>query len=174
MTSKRVVRLALIVGALITAFLFWWIYFRETSATKLIWVNYLPALNAFLNTCTATLLVLGYRAIKNNNRLKHRNFMISATLTSALFLVSYLTYHYFQGDTKFLAVGFIRYIYFFILISHIILSIVQVPLILMTLTFAFTEKFNLHKKIAPWTFWIWLYVSITGVLVFIFLKYFNN
>lgn len=174
MSSKRVVRLSLLIGALVIAFLFWWIYFRESSSTSLTWVSYLPALNAFLNSCTAALLIFGYVSIKNNNRSKHKKLMISATITSGLFLISYLTYHYFQGDTKFLAVGFLRYIYFFILITHIVLSIIQVPLILMTLIFAFTEKLKLHRKVAPWTFWIWLYVSITGVLVFIFLKYFNS
>jgi putative membrane protein len=173
MSIKGVVKLSFALGAIVIAFLFWWIYFREVNQSTFTWTIHLPLVNAILNTITATLLCLGYLAIKNGNKEKHKKFMLAATATSACFLISYLVYHYFQGDTKFLAKGLIRYLYFFILISHILLSIVQVPLILMTLLFAFTQKFNAHKKIAPWTFWIWLYVSVTGVLVFIFLKYFN-
>ena len=100
--------------------------------------------------------------------------MFSATFTSALFLVSYITYHHFHGDTKFVAVGTIRPIYFGILISHILLSAIQVPLILSTLYLALTRKFVKHKKIARITFPIWLYVSVTGVVIFIMLSQFNH
>jgi putative membrane protein len=100
--------------------------------------------------------------------------MLLATFTSALFLVSYIAYHHFHGDSKFLAQGWIRPVYFTILISHILLSVVQVPLILTTLYLAYSKNFVKHKKIAKITFPIWLYVSVTGVLIFIILKWFNE
>ena len=161
-------------SAAVIGFLFWLIYFKtgaEVNAQG--WVSYLPATNAVFNTLTSIFLVTGYVAIKGNNIVFHKKLMLAATASSALFLVSYVTYHHFQGDTKFLATGMIRPIYFFILITHILLSIFQVPLILATLYLAFTKKFEKHKKVAKVTFPIWLYVSITGVLIFIILKFFN-
>lgn len=160
------------ISAVIFAFLVWWIYAKETASSEgLTWVASLPYLNSFLNSLTAILLCFGISAIRKGHKDLHRNIMISAGIVSALFLVSYLTYHHFQGDTKFMGTGIVRPIYFFILISHIILSMVQVPLILGTFYLAFTKKWATHKKVAKITFPIWLYVSVTGVLVFIFLKY---
>ncbi len=163
------------VSFIIFVFLFWWIYAKEAGSSEgLTWVAYLPYLNSLLNFLTAVLLCLGYSFIKSGKKEKHRITMILAGVLSALFLVSYLTYHHFQGDTKFVAQGFIRPIYFIILISHVILSMVQVPLILATFSFAFMGKWHAHKKVARITFPVWLYVSVTGVLVFFFLKYLNN
>lgn len=157
----------------IFAFLVWWIYGKETAdGSNYPWVSALPYINCALNSLTAILLCFGVSLIKKGNKTAHRNVMITAGVVSAIFLITYLTYHHFQGDTKFLGQGFVRYLYFFILISHIILSMVQVPLILGTFYLAFTKKWATHKKVARITFPIWLYVSITGVLVFIFLKSF--
>lgn len=164
-----------LISAGVIAFLFWLIYFKtgaQFDATG--WVSYLPGLNACLNAMTATLLISGYVAIKGNDLRLHKILMISATVMSACFLVSYISYHHFHGDTKFLATGPIRPIYFSILISHILLSIVQVPLILTTLYLAYVKNFARHKKFARITFPIWLYVSITGVLIFIILKWYNQ
>ncbi len=161
-------------SSLIFIFLLWWIYAKEKGdAEGLTWVSYLPYLNCGLNAITSMLLCLGIYFIKKSERLLHRNTMIAAATVSALFLVSYLTYHHFQGDTKFMGQGLVRPIYFFILISHVILSMVQVPLILATFTFAGLGKWSHHKKFAKVTFPIWLYVSITGVVIFLFLKSFN-
>lgn len=166
-----------IIGLLSTAvigFLFWLIYLKTGAAVNSAgWVSHLPAVNAFLNTLTAILLLSGYVFIKNNRRDLHTKAMLAATFTSACFLVSYIIYHHFQGDTKFMGTGLIRPIYFFILVTHILLSIVQVPLILTTLYLAAVKNFTRHKKVARVTFPIWLYVSITGVLIFIILKSFN-
>lgn len=163
------------ISLVIFAFLVWWIYGRETAdSSGLAWVSALPYLNSGLNSLTAILLCFGVAAIKKGNKILHRNIMITAGVVSALFLVSYLTYHHFQGDTKFMGTGLVRPVYFFILISHIILSMIQVPLILGTFYLAFTKKWATHKKVAKVTFPIWLYVSVTGVLVFIFLKFFNS
>lgn len=162
-----------VLSSLVFAFLFWLIYFKETATASGDWVTYLPALNAIFNTMTASLLVLGYSFIKRGKKEAHIKAMLSAVGTSALFLISYILYHYYKGDTKFLAEGMIRYIYFFILISHILLSMIQVPLIFTTLFFAFKKNYVKHKKVARWTFPVWLYVSVTGVLIYVFLKVFN-
>ncbi|AUN96733.1 DUF420 domain-containing protein [Bacteriovorax stolpii] len=173
-SDKTVFAIIGLLSAAVIGFLFWLIYFKTgASVGDNGWVSSLPAVNAFLNALTAIFLVTGYYAIKTNDRELHIRLMLAATLTSACFLVSYVTYHHFQGDTKFLAQGWIRPVYFFILITHILLSIVQVPLILTTLYLAFTKKFQKHKKVARYTFPIWLYVSVTGVLIFVILKWFN-
>lgn len=167
-----------VIGALsfiVLSFLIWLIYFKQGSMPEGgTWINSLPALNASLNTLTSLFLIIGYMLIKRNNIEWHKRFMFAATFSSALFLVGYILYHNFHGDTKFVAVGSIRKIYFAILISHILLSAVQVPLILSTLYLAMTKKFAKHKKVAKVTFPIWLYVSVTGVVVFYFLKFLNH
>ena len=163
-----------VISAAVLGFLFWLIYFKtgaDVDSTG--WVSYLPVLNAFLNALTATLLISGYVAIKWNDINLHKYLMLAATTASACFLISYITYHHYHGDTKFLGTGVIRPIYFSILISHILLSMVQVPLILTTLYLAFMKNYVRHKKIARITFPIWLYVSVTGVLIFIILRWFN-
>jgi putative membrane protein len=96
--------------------------------------------------------------------------MFAAVLVAGTFLVSYIIYHHFHGDTRFGGEGLVRPIYFFVLISHIALSMVALPLVLTTLFFAGTEQFQRHKKLARFTFPIWLYVSVTGVAVYFFLK----
>lgn len=172
-TDKKAQVVIYIVSLLVFAFLIWLIYFKPVPETRYVWVSYLPFLNAILNTVTATFLVLGFRAIKAHKKEKHKKLMLSAAISSAFFLLSYITYHHFQGDTKFQAQGLVRYAYFFILITHVLLSIVQVPLIFLTFYHAFRANWVSHKKFAKITFPIWLYVSVTGVLVFIFLRMFN-
>ncbi len=159
---------------LIIVFLFWFIYFKPEASASFSWVSSLPLVNAVLNSLCSLFLVGGYIAIKKRNIKLHIRLMSLATVVSALFLVSYLIYHHFQGDTKFIASGVIRVVYFIILISHIILSIVQVPMIFITLWNAFTNNFDRHVKWARYTFPVWLYVSVTGVLVYLFLNYLNN
>ncbi len=158
-----------ILSVAIAAFLVWLIYFKGRVAGPS-WIGSLPAANAIFNSLSAICLVLGYVNIRRGNRLVHMRFMVSATTFSALFLVSYITYHYFHGDTKFAGHGWIRPAYFFILISHITLSMIALPLILGTLWYALRSQFRFHRKIARWTFPIWLYVSVTGVVVFLVLR----
>ena len=174
-SEKTVFSIIGLLSAAVIGFLFWLIYFKTGSDVNSSgWVSNLPALNAILNAITATLLVTGYVLIKKNHRNLHKIAMLAATFTSICFFVSYVAYHHFQGDTKFMGVGLIRPIYFFVLITHILLSIVQVPLILTTLYLAAVKNFTRHKKVARVTFPIWLYVSVTGVLIFIILKSFNQ
>ncbi len=129
----------------------------------------LPTINAILNGTSAVLLTVGHHFIKRNKMKAHKRCMISAFGTSTLFLISYLTYHYFHGTTSFIGQGWIRPIYFTILISHTGLAISVLPLALITLFRGLKGKFDRHVKIARWTFPIWLYVSITGVIVYLML-----
>ena len=116
---------------------------------------------------------MGYLAIRRGRWKHHRNLMLGAFAFSSAFLVSYIIYHYFHGDSRFLGTGAIRGFYFAILISHIVLSVVALPLILVTFGLSLTRRFAVHKKWARWTFPIWTYVSVTGVLVFLLLKKFG-
>jgi putative membrane protein len=134
------------------------------------WVSWLPALNAFLNATSAVFLVLAYRAIRRRDVATHARRMLGALGASTLFLVSYIVYHSVHGDTKFTGVGAVRPIYFFILVTHIVLSAAVLPLIFFSLFFSLSARFPRHKAIARYTLPIWLYVSVTGVLVFALLR----
>ena len=167
--ARKPLPVILVLSAAIAAFLVWLIYFKGRIAGPS-WIVYLPGANAFFNSLSALCLILGYLNIRRGNRLVHMRFMVSATVFSALFLVSYITYHYFHGDTKFPGHGWIRPTYFFILITHITLSMTALPLILATLWYALRTQFRFHRKVARWTFPIWLYVSVTGVIVYFVLR----
>lgn len=130
-------------------------------------LTFLPPIYAFINGITAILLILGIYAIKNGNKKTHQNLMQSAIACSVLFLVMYVAYHMTSDSTPFGGVGVIRSVYFFILISHIVLSIAVIPLVLITYVKALAERFDKHKKIAKITFPIWLYVAVTGVIVYL-------
>lgn len=130
----------------------------------------LPALNASLNFSTAILLCVGHYFIRREQVRSHRLCMITAFVLSSLFLISYVTYHSMAAETHFGGEGIIRPVYFFILITHIILAAVIVPLVLITLTRALRGRFEQHKRIARWTFPLWLYVAVTGVIVYLMLR----
>jgi len=132
----------------------------------LISVAELPSLNAALNSLSAVFLFAGFLFIKFANRDAHRTCMLAAFACSMLFLISYLVYHYHVGSVAFKGQGWIRPVYFAILISHTILAAAIVPLVLITLRRALRENFAAHRRIARWTFPIWLYVSVTGVVVY--------
>lgn len=127
------------------------------------------ALNASLNGTSALLLACGYVAIRMGKRKVHKAFMISAFGVSTAFLISYLIYHYRVGHVVFQGRGWIRPVYFALLLSHSVLAVVIVPLILITLRRAWMEKFDKHRTIARWTLPLWFYVSITGVIVYLLL-----
>ena len=132
-------------------------------------IPYLPHLNACLNGTSAVLLFSGYRFIRARNVVAHRACQIAALIVSLLFLASYLTYHYYHGATRFQGTGLARPIYFTILISHTILAIVIVPLVSLTFYRAVRQDFLRHRRIARITLPLWLYVSITGVIVYLML-----
>jgi uncharacterized membrane protein YozB (DUF420 family) len=129
-------------------------------------VTALPSLNALLNATSAVLLVAGYVCIRRRKVTGHKTCMLSAFATSSLFLVSYLILRYYTGMTRFTGQGWIRPVYFTILTSHTVLAAGIVPLALITLTRALRGRFDRHARIARWTLPLWLYVSVTGVLVY--------
>jgi uncharacterized membrane protein YozB (DUF420 family) len=133
------------------------------------YISFLPHLNAVLNTTSALLLLLGFTLIRLGRVRAHRNCQVTAVLTSTLFLISYLTYHYHHGSTRFAGQGIARPLYFSILITHTILAVVIVPLIVVTLYRAARGDFVRHRRIARWTLPLWLYVSVTGVIVYLML-----
>ena len=129
-------------------------------------VTFLPKLHAMLNSLTAIALVLGFTFIKKGNIRYHRFAMVTAIVLSAFFLISYVTYHYQAPPTRFGGEGTIRGIYYFVLLTHIVLAAVIVPLVLLSVYFAISDQFDRHRRIARWTLPIWLYVAITGVVVY--------
>ena len=133
------------------------------------YISALPHFNALLNTTSALLLITGWRFIRAGRIEAHRNCQVTALCTSTLFLISYLTYHYYHGATKFTGQGIVRPLYFAILLTHTILAVVIVPLILVTFYRALRRDFIRHRRIARWTLPLWLYVSVTGVIVYLML-----
>ncbi len=132
-------------------------------------VTDLPALNATLNFTSGILIAIGVYFIRRKKIRAHRACMLSALSVSALFLTSYLVYHYQVGSVRFAQEGWIRTLYLSILFSHIVLAVVIVPMVLRTIYLAFKERFDKHMGIARWTFPIWMYVSVTGVVVYVML-----
>jgi uncharacterized membrane protein YozB (DUF420 family) len=129
-------------------------------------VSDLPALNATLNATSALLLLIGYVLIKRQQREAHEKVMLAALASSTLFLISYVVYHLQVGSVRFTLTGPIRAVYFFILITHVVLAIVIVPLVIATSLRAFRRRFEAHRRIARVTLPLWGYVSVTGVLVY--------
>ena len=129
----------------------------------------LPTLNATLNATAAVLLLFGYREIRRGRMARHRAAMLSACAASTLFLISYVIYHANTGSRPFAGQGPIRVVYFVILITHVVLAAAILPLALVTLTRALRQRFDRHAALARWTLPIWLYVSVTGVIVYLML-----
>lgn len=132
-------------------------------------VDFLPVVNATLNGVAAVLLLSGYIAIKRGQRELHRDLMVSALAVSTAFLVCYLFYHYHAGSKRFPDLGWIKTLYLVLLVPHIILAAAMVPMILKTFWHAWREEWDHHRKIARVTFPIWIYVSVTGVLIYFML-----
>lgn len=138
-------------------------------------LSFLPPIYATINGITAVLLILAVRAIKNGNRPLHEKLMTSAIACSVIFLVMYVAYHMTSESTKFGGEGVIRYVYFFILLTHIALSVIIIPLVLFTYVRALSQQFDRHKKLARITFPLWLYVAVTGVVVYLMISpYYAN
>jgi putative membrane protein len=158
-----------ILSAVALGFIAWILMIRKGGAGG-VDLRFLPAVNASLNAVAALLLTAGWIAIRNKAARAHKFFMTSAFATSSLFLVSYLVYHYAHGDTKFTGQGPIRAVYFFTLITHIVLSMGVVPMALAAFWFAWKKEFQKHRKVTRWLAPIWLYVSVTGVAIFFMLR----
>lgn len=133
-------------------------------------VHIFALINAVINSMVSLLLIAGFIAVKNKNFVAHKKIMLAAIMLSVAFLISYIAHHLLSGDTKFGGVGNIRYFYFFILITHIFLAAIILPFILFTAYRALTGEYAKHKKIARFAFPLWLYVSITGVIVYLMIS----
>ena len=129
----------------------------------------LPALNACLNTAAAVLLLAGYVCIRRKAVTAHKVLMLAALGVSAAFLTSYLIYHFYRGSTKYGGHGLARTVYFVILLSHTILAVLNVPLVVMTVTRALRRQFDRHRRIARWTLHVWMYFSVNGGVVYVLL-----
>ena len=132
-------------------------------------VENLPTLNAILNATSAIFLAAGFLFIRRKNIKAHRLSMLAALISSTLFLTSYLIYHYLAGSTRFQGPGWARMLYLVILIPHTILAAIMVPFILVVVLRAFRNQFEKHRRLARWTLPVWLYVSVTGVIIYLML-----
>ncbi len=166
-TPPSIIAAILAISVVASLFLFWLVYFHapaDTNHTKLL---FLPSLNAVFNGLSAIALLVGFAYVKGKKIKQHRAAMFVAFIFSTLFLVSYIANHALHGEYRLpiAHVGLLWNFYFYMLISHITLSVVALPLILITFFFSLSGRFPQHRSIARWTFPIWLYVSVTGVLV---------
>ena len=160
----------LVISAAATLFLFWLIYVHPAYNAAGDRFAFLPALNAILNGLSATALLVGFTFVRSRRIAAHRRSMITAFVFSSLFLVSYILHHAMHGDVKYPLHAAFRTFYLCLLSSHILLAIVALPLVLVTFFFSLTGRIPQHRKIARWTFPLWLYVSVTGVITYVMLR----
>ena len=167
-TPLNVIATIIGISASASAFLFWLVYYHQPSDAAQTHLLFLPALNAGLNLLCTIALLIGFRHIWNGRVVQHRNAMFTAFLFSTLFLVSYITNHAMHGDAKFpMGHPVARFIYLWILlVPHILASMVALPMILITFFFSLTGRIPWHRRIARYTFPLWLYVSVSGVIVY--------
>jgi putative membrane protein len=168
--TRSAIAAILAVSAAATVFLFWLIYVHPAADSASARFAFLPALNALLNGLSAVALLIGYTFIRARRIPAHRAAMMTAFGFSTLFLVSYILHHALHGDVRYPAYAALRSVYLPLLASHIILAVVALPLILVTFFFSLSGRFPQHRKIARWTFPLWLYVSITGVITWAMLR----
>jgi putative membrane protein len=159
----------LAVSVVASLFLFWLIYVHPASATSTQY-SFLPALNALLNGLSAIALLIGFTFIRSRNIRAHRASMMTAFAFSTLFLVSYIAHHALHGDVRYPVHAAFRGVYLPLLASHIILAVFALPMILVTFFFSLSGRIPQHRRIARWTFPIWLYVSVTGVITYVMLR----
>ena len=159
----------LAISAAATIFLFWLIYVHPAAAASTQYA-FLPALNAVFNGLAATALLIGYTFIRAGRIRQHRAAMITAFVFSTLFLVGYIAHHALHGDIRYPVHAALRSVYLPILASHIILATLTLPLVLVTFFFSLSGRIPQHRKIARWTFPLWLYVSVTGVVAYVMLR----
>lgn len=183
-TNKRYLTIILAVSVLIPIVVALLLFVPQTGKLGSFDVSSFPHINALLNTLTALALIFGYFAVKSGNRELHKKLMLAAFVFSAVFLVLYVLFH-FQGDPTYYGdlnndnvvspdekaeAGILRSIYLFILLTHIVLAIFVVPLALTAIFFGLTRQYERHKKIVRWTFPIWTYVAVTGVLIYLMIS----
>jgi putative membrane protein len=167
--TRSAIAAILAISAAATAFLFWLIYVHPAAAASTQYA-FLPALNAVLNGLSATSLLIGFTFIRARKIKAHRAAMMTAFAFSILFLISYIAHHALHGDVRYPAHAAWRSVYLPLLASHIVLAVVALPLVLVTFFFSLSGRIPQHRKIARWTFPLWLYVSVTGVVTYIMLR----
>jgi putative membrane protein len=167
--TRPAVVLILLISAAASLFLFWLIYIHPAAATSSEYA-FLPALNAIFNGLAATALLIGYTFIRARRIAAHRTSMITAFAFSTLFLVSYILHHALHGDVRYPLHAAFRTFYLWLLASHIFLAVIALPMVLITFFFSLSGRIPQHRKIARWTFPIWLYVSVTGVITYVMLR----
>lgn len=172
MNQRAAIRLILLFSGMAVGGLFYLIYGVEVGNAPA-QARFLPAFNAFCNAASALAVVTGLMHIRNGRKRAHGISMLVALAASSLFLIGYIAHHTLHGDTPFHGEGWIRPVYFTVLISHIFLSMVVLPMVLTTFFFAATRRWKRHRALARWTYPVWLYVSVTGVMVFFFLRFLN-
>jgi putative membrane protein len=166
-TPPAVILAIIAISAVASAFLCWLVYYHTPTDTARAHLSSLPLINSVLNALSATALVFGYSFIRARSIALHRAAMFSAFIFSSIFLVSYITNHALHGDTLFNRASPWWPFYWKLLLSHILLSVLALPMILITFFLSLTGRFPAHKRLARYTFPIWLYVSVTGVIVYI-------
>ena len=166
-TPPSIIAAIVAVSAIASLFLAWLVYYHAPTDATHTHLSFLPGVNALLNGLCTIALLIGFYFIRNRKILKHRNAMFAAFIFSSAFLVSYITNHALHGDTHFNRLSPWWPFYWKLLASHILLSVIALPLILITFFLSLTGRFPTHKKLARYTFPIWLYVSVTGVIVYL-------
>jgi putative membrane protein len=165
-TPVSVVAAIIAISAIASLFLCWLVYYHAPTDVAGTHLLFLPALNAVLNGLSAVALIVGFQHIRGGRVIPHRTAMFTAFVFSSVFLVTYIANHALHGDMRFQGQGAIRPWYFALLISHISLSVIALPMILITFFLSLTGRFPAHRRLARFTFPIWLYVSVTGVIVY--------
>ena len=168
-TPPGIIAAIIAISVVASLFLCWLVYGHAPTDVKGTHLLFLPALNALLNGLSAIALVTGFLFIRSKRVGLHRASMSTAFIFSSAFLVTYITNHALHGDMKFQGQGDIRIVYFPLLISHIGLSAIALPMILITFFLSLSGRFPAHRRLARWTFPVWLYVSVTGVVVYLML-----
>ena len=160
----------LAISAAATLFLFWLIYVHPATDKSRVRFAFLPAINAVMNGLSATALLVGFTFIRARRIAAHRASMIAAFVFSTLFLAGYILHHALHGDVRYPVHAAYRSVYLPLLASHIVLATVTLPLVLLTFFFSLSGRFRQHRRIARWTFPMWLYVSVTGVITYVMLR----
>ena len=168
---RPIVTRILAISGVAFVFLLWLLYFKTSSdQTNPDSLSMLPAVNAGLNGTVSLLIVAAVIAIKNGKRRLHMGMMITAIVLSVTFLASYILYHSIHGNTPFVTEGTLRYVYYGILITHVACTVFALPLIMSSVFFAATKRYALHRKVVKFTVPFWMYVSVTGVVIYFLLK----
>ena len=167
---KKLEKTIPVLSILIVLIVSYMIFNPPANKHEIGYTGLLPHINAAINSITALILIVGYRLIKKGNKKGHKKSMISAFSLGTIFLILYIIYHLNAPSTPFGGQGLVKYLYYFILLTHITFAIIVAPLVLFALSFALNNQFEKHKRIVKFAFPIWLYVSITGVLVYILIS----